>query len=124
MWWGVNPHCFNHVTGDYGFFFQAMPIGPQETRITGQWIVHKDAVEGVDYDLRRLTEVWDATDDQDRLLAENNQRGVNSLAYVPGPYSQVAEELVVRLMDWYCAKARESLQGFESGAAVAGRGST
>jgi Rieske 2Fe-2S family protein len=110
MWWGVNPHCFNHVTGDYAFFFQAMPTGPQETRITGRWIVHKDAVEGVDYDLRRLTEVWDATDIQDCALAENNQRGVNSLAYTPGPYSQVTEDLVLRLTNWYCATAQDFLR--------------
>jgi len=124
MWWGVNPHCFNHVTGDYGFFFQAMPAGPQETLITGKWIVHKDAVEGVDYDLKRLTEVWDATDDQDRLLAENNQRGVSSVAYVPGPYSQVTEELVLRLIDWYCSKARESLESLAAGAAAGGQDRT
>jgi Rieske 2Fe-2S family protein len=110
MWWGVNPHCFNHVTGDYAFFFQAMPTGPQETLVTGRWIVHEDAVEGVDYDLRRLTEVWDATDIQDCALAENNQRGVNSLAYTPGPYSQVTEDLVLRLTNWYCATAREFLR--------------
>jgi glycine betaine catabolism A len=109
MWWGVNPNCFNHVTGDYGFFFQAMPTGPQETIVTGKWIVHKDCVEGVDYDLERLTEVWNATNDQDRMLAENNQRGVNSVAYAPGPYSQVTEDLVLRLMDWYCATAEEFL---------------
>lgn len=110
MWWGVNPHCFNHVTGDYGFFFQAMPLGPQETLITGKWIVHKDAVEGVDYNLQRLTEVWEATDAQDGALAENNQRGVNSLAFEPGPYSQVTEELVLRLMSWYCRTARAFLE--------------
>ena len=110
MWWGVNPHCFNHVTGDYAFFFQAMPIGPLETLITGRWIVHKDAVAGVDYDPQRLTEVWTATDEQDGALAENNQRGVNSIAYVPGPYSQLTEELVLRLTDWYCATAREFLE--------------
>jgi Rieske 2Fe-2S family protein len=109
MWWGVNPHCFNHVVGDYGFLFQAMPLGPQETLITGTWIVHQDAVAGVDYDLKRLTEVWEATDDQDRRLAENNQRGVNNMAYRPGPYSRVTEELVLRLVEFYCAKAREFL---------------
>ena len=109
MWWGVNPHCFNHVVGDYGFSFQAMPLAPQETLITGTWIVHKDAVEGVDYDLKRLIEVWDATDDQDRRLAENNQRGVNNIAFRPGPYSQVTEELVLRLIDFYCARSREFL---------------
>jgi Rieske 2Fe-2S family protein len=110
MWWGVQPNCFNHVTGDYGFFFQAMPTGVQETIVTGKWIVHKDAVEGVDYDLERLTEVWNATNDQDRALAENNQRGVNSIAYAPGPYSQVTEELVLRLMDWYCTTAEAFLR--------------
>ena len=109
MWWGVNPHCFNHVTGDYAFSFQAMPVGPQETLITGRWVVHEDAVAGVDFDLKRLTEVWDATDIEDQRLAENNQRGVNSAAYAPGPYSQVTEALVLRLVSWYCAKAQEFL---------------
>jgi len=103
MWWAVQPNAFNHVVGDYGFFFQAFPTGPQETTVTGKWIVHKDAVEGVDYDLGRLIEVWNATNDQDRSLAENNQRGVNSIAYVPGPYSQVTEQLVLRFVDFYCA---------------------
>jgi glycine betaine catabolism A len=111
MWWGVQPNCFNHVVGDYGFFFQAMPTGPQETTVTGKWIVHRDAVEGVDYDLGRLTEVWNATNDQDRALAENNQRGVNSIAYAPGPYSQVTEQLVLRLIDWYCDSAEAFLRG-------------
>jgi Rieske 2Fe-2S family protein len=35
-----------------------------------------------------MREVWDATNDQDRRLAEENQRGINSIAYQPGPYSQ------------------------------------
>jgi glycine betaine catabolism A len=111
MWWGVQPNGFNHVVGDYGFFFQCWPTGPRKTTVTGKWIVHKDAVEGVDYDLQRLTEVWHATNDQDRMLAENNQRGVNSIAYEPGPYSQVTEQLVLRFIDFYCAAARSYLNG-------------
>lgn len=102
MWWAVQPNGFNHVVGDYGFFFQAMPAGPCETTVKGVWVVHEDAVEGVDYDLARLTEVWRATNDQDRALAENNQRGVESLAYQAGPYSQTSEQLVLRFSDWYC----------------------
>src|SRR3546814_19719504 len=50
-------------------------------------LVHKDAVEGVDYDLKTLTEVWNATNDQDRRLVEQNQLGINSPAYEPGPYA-------------------------------------
>ncbi len=102
MWWAVQPNAFSHVVGDYGFFFQALPTGPCETTVTGKWIVHEDAVEGVDYELARLLTVWNATNDQDRALAENNQRGVKSLAYEPGPYSGISEQLVLRFSDWYC----------------------
>ncbi|MDE2051262.1 MAG: aromatic ring-hydroxylating dioxygenase subunit alpha, partial [Gammaproteobacteria bacterium] len=109
MWWAVQPNGFNHVAGDYGFFFQALPTGPGETTVTGTWIVHEDAVEGVDYDLARLIEVWSATNDQDRALSENNQRGVESLAYVPGPYSQTSEQLTLRFADWYCGAAERYL---------------
>ena len=114
MWWAVQPNGFNHVAGDYGFFFQALPTGPLETTVTGTWIVHKDAVEGVDYDPKRLTEVWSATNDQDRALSENNQRGVESLAYTPGPYSQTSEQLTLRLIDWYCGAAERYLSGVSS----------
>jgi glycine betaine catabolism A len=109
MWWALQPNGFNHVAGDYGFFFQALPTGPLETTVTGTWIVHEDAVEGVDYDLARLAEVWTATNDQDRALSENNQRGVESLAYTPGPYSQTSEQLVLRFTDWYCDAAERYL---------------
>jgi Rieske 2Fe-2S family protein len=111
MWWAVQPHAFNHVVGDYAFSFQAWPTGPGETSATGKWFVHEDAVEGVDYDLERLIEVWTATNEQDRALAENNQQGVKSIAYTPGPYSQVTEQLVLRLIDWYCATAEAYLMG-------------
>ncbi|MGH8289728.1 MAG: aromatic ring-hydroxylating oxygenase subunit alpha [Steroidobacteraceae bacterium] len=109
MWWAVQPNGFNHVVGDYGFFFQALPTGPCETTVTGKWVVHEDAVEGVDYDLARLTEVWSATNDQDRALAENNHRGVESIAYRPGPYSQTSEQLVLRFSDWYCGAIERHL---------------
>ena len=115
MWWAVQPNAFNHVVGDYGFFFQALPLGPGETAVTGTWVVHKDAVEGVDYDLARLIEVWSATNDQDRALVENNQRGVNSLAYIPGPYSGTSEQLVSRFTDWYCAAAEAYLAQCDPG---------
>jgi Rieske 2Fe-2S family protein len=111
MWWAVQPSGFNHVVGDYGFFFQALPTGPRETTVTGKWIVHQDAVEGVDYELGRLTEVWNATNDQDRMLAENNQRGINSIGYTPGPYSRIAEQLVLRFTDWYCAASETFIAG-------------
>lgn len=89
--------------------FSAMPTGPQETVVTSKWLV-KDAMEGVDYHPERLTELWTRTNDQDRQLAENNQRGVNSRGYVPGPYSELAESLVLRFTDWYRARASAHIE--------------
>ena len=107
--WALEPHSFCHALGDYLVMFSAMPTGPQETIVTCKWFVHKDAVEGVDYTVDGLTNFWNETNLQDRDLAENNQRGVNGRGYRPGPYSEEAEQLVVRLVDWYCAKARSYL---------------
>ena len=104
--WSIEPHSFVHATADFLFMFSAMPLTPKETLITTKWLVHKDAVEGVDYDVGRLTEVWTRTNLQDLDLCENNQRGVSSLGYVPGPYSEAAEPLVMRFANWYCAEAR------------------
>lgn len=100
--WAIEPHNFCHVTADNAFMFSAYPVGPLKTRVVAKWLVHRDAIEGVDYDLDRLTHVWTQTNMQDRDLAENNQRGVNSVGYAPGPYSPEAESYVNDFVDWYC----------------------
>jgi glycine betaine catabolism A len=106
--WAVEPNSFCHALPDYAFMFAAIPIAPQETHVVCKWLVHKDAVEGVDYTVDALTDLWTRTNLQDRELAENNQRGVNGLGYVPGPYSSEAEDLVIRFADWYRAAARSA----------------
>lgn len=103
------PHSWNHCMGDHMIVFTVWPIGPQETVVTAKWLVHKDAVEGVDYDVARLREVWDATNDQDRRLAEENQRGINSSAYQPGPYSKTYEFGVINFLDWYSERMLNNL---------------
>ena len=105
----IDPHCFMHATADHVFIFSAMPVSPTETHVFGKWYVHKDAVEGVDYDVDGLIELWTRTNLQDKELAENNQRGVNSPGFVPGPYSPDAESLALRFTDWYCEAARRYL---------------
>lgn len=104
--WALEPHSFCHSTGDFTFMFTCIPIGPKETLVLGKWLVHKDAVEGVDYDLGNLVKLWDVTNMEDRDLCELNQRGVNSPAYRPGPYSEVAESLVERFTSYYVSMAK------------------
>jgi Rieske 2Fe-2S family protein len=45
------PHSWNHCMGDHIIVFTVWPISAQETMVTTKWLVHKDAVEGVDYDV-------------------------------------------------------------------------
>ena len=108
--WALEPHSFCHALGDYVFMFSAMPVGPQQTVVTSKILVSKDAIEGDDFEVDRLAELWTTTNDQDRALAKNNQQGVNSIGYKPGPYSQDAEPLVLRFTDWYCTKARSFVE--------------
>jgi Rieske 2Fe-2S family protein len=110
----IEPHGFVHATADHLFMFIAFPTGPHETVVIAKWLVHKDAVEGVDYKVDDLTHLWNQTNLQDRALAENNQVGVASIGFRPGPYSPEAEALVIRLVDWYCRKARSYVDEMQS----------
>jgi Rieske 2Fe-2S family protein len=107
--WAVEPNSFCHSTSDSTFAFAAMPVAPGETHVVAKWLVHEDAVEGVDYDPVALIDLWTRTNLQDKQLAENNQRGVNSPGYRPGPYSAEAESLTIRFVDWYCQTAQRYL---------------
>lgn len=103
------PGCWNHFLSDHAVVFRVTPIGPMETEVSTKWLVHKDAVEGVDYDLKRLTEVWLATNDEDREVVENNQRGILSPAYEPGPYSPTHEGGNIQFVDWYAGHLIRSI---------------
>jgi phenylpropionate dioxygenase-like ring-hydroxylating dioxygenase large terminal subunit len=100
--WVHFPTTFNHALRDYAILVRMLPIGPQETLVTAKWLVHRDAQEGRDYELSHLTETWIKTNEQDRVLVERNQQGVNSLGYASGPYSEETEAGVINFVEWYC----------------------
>ena len=105
------PTTWNHVLIDHAVTFRVTPLGPNETAVTTKWLVHKDAVEGVDYDLEELTHVWNQTNDQDRRIVEENAWGIRSPAYEPGPYSAVHEEGVMQFVEWYASFIEPRLNG-------------
>ena len=49
------PSSWNHVLGDHAISFRVLPLSPTQTQLTTKWLVHRDAVEGVDYDVAELT---------------------------------------------------------------------
>ncbi len=105
------PSTWNHLMADHAISFRVLPISAEETLVTTKWLVHKDAVEGVDYDLDELTHVWIQTNDQDRQIVEENAVGIRSPAYQPGPYSVEHEGGVMQFLEWYTNTMTPRLRG-------------
>jgi phenylpropionate dioxygenase-like ring-hydroxylating dioxygenase large terminal subunit len=85
---------------DHGVIYQFIPKAVDQTEMEVIWLVHQDAVEGVDYDVDRLTWLWKTTSVEDKKIVEMNQAGVNSRFFEPGPYS-LQETYTARFIDWY-----------------------
>jgi glycine betaine catabolism A len=100
--WTVN--SWHHFLSDHAVISFIIPISPSKTLLRTKWLVHKDAIEGVDYDVERLTEVWKATNDQDAKLVGLAQRGVETTGYSPGPLSRFTELHVNTNINWYISR--------------------
>ena len=107
----TQPNSWHHFMADHAVTFCVLPLDAGRTLLRTTWLVHKDAVEGVDYDPANLTAVWDATNRQDAGLVEMTQAGVDSPAYEPGPYSPHTEGLVEDFSEWYVARMIAGLRG-------------
>jgi Rieske 2Fe-2S family protein len=100
------PNYWNHSSCDHGVTTRLLPAGPRRTKARVLWLVDKDAVEGRDYTLDALLPFWQLTSEQDWKICENQQRGVESSAYRPGPYSPYKEYNVDRFVQWYLGQLR------------------
>ena len=100
----TQPNSWHHFMSDHIVSFSVIPLSAGETLVRTKWLVHKDAKEGIDYNVDNLTAVWRATNDQDRALVEFSQLGATSSAYEPGPYSPFTEGLVEKFCEWYIGR--------------------
>ncbi|MEE3327747.1 MAG: aromatic ring-hydroxylating dioxygenase subunit alpha [Myxococcota bacterium] len=82
----VGPSSFFLAYPDHGVMYLFMPRSVQQTDMDIIWLVDGEAEEGKDYTLEELTWLWKVTSDEDKKIIEQNQQGVNSRYYVPGPY--------------------------------------
>lgn len=104
----LQPNSWFHVVGDHAVTFTALPLAADRTLVRTTWLVHEDAVEGVDYDLATLTDVWHRTNAQDAGLVSRAQAGISDPAYEPGPYSP-SESDVDAFVTWYVERLAEEL---------------
>ncbi len=98
------PNFWGHANCDYAMTTRLLPIGPEFTRVEVSFLVREDAVEGVDYDPDTVAAVWRATSEQDWELCENNHAGIRSVAYEPGPFSNITESSVETFVRWYLSQ--------------------
>lgn len=100
------PNFWLEASSDYCWTMRTTPLEPTRTRVDLAWLVREDAVEGVDYEVERVVAFWKATGEQDWQLCENNQAGVNSSRYQPGPYAP-CESGVETFLLWYLRQLAE-----------------
>ncbi|MCE9616111.1 MAG: aromatic ring-hydroxylating dioxygenase subunit alpha [Lentisphaerae bacterium] len=81
------PNFWSESATDYATTTRVTPVGPAQTEVEITWYVDGGAEPGRDYEVGAVTRVWSATAAQDMALCANNQAGVNSSRYQPGPYS-------------------------------------
>jgi Rieske 2Fe-2S family protein len=95
------PNFWLHASGDHAVSTRLTPSTTTTTLARVDWLVHKDAVEGVDYKLEKLLPFWQCTSEQDWELCTANQLGVESSAYRPGPLSKSKEKGLEKFIQWY-----------------------
>ena len=90
----------DHVVG---YIFT--PISQNQCQCDIYWLVNKDAEEGKDYDKEKLMWLWDVTTYADETIIVNNQKGVNSIKYQSGPYTD-KEQSTRRFIKWYLSELK------------------
>ena len=109
---GVTYISFNYLnylfaSNDHAVLLRFTPISELATEVEATWLVDGDAKEGVDYEPERVSWVWEVTLKQDATITEDNQAGVLSSRYQPGPYSD-QERMNSHFIRWYLDELRKS----------------
>ena len=68
------------------------PVDKNNSKCQIYWLVRGDAQESKDYDVDRLTWLWDVTTQADKTIITNNAKGSHSKYYRPGPFSKMERE--------------------------------
>ena len=86
-----------------GYIFT--PTSQDQCQCDIYWLVNKDAEENKDYDKESLMWLWDVTTYADETIIVNNQKGVNSIKYQSGPYTD-KEQSTRRFIKWYLSELK------------------
>ena len=99
----IGPVTYHLLYSDHAVVYSFLPRAAQRTDMDISWLVRDSAEAGIDYDEGRLTWLWDVTSKADKHIINENQKGVNSRFYEPGPYSTM-EGFAASFLRWYLRK--------------------
>ena len=97
------PLSYAYLCSDHLCTFRFTPVTPEFSEVVLTWHVRADAEEGGGYDLDRLKWMWDVTTVEDTRIIIDNQKGVNSARYAPGPYAPL-EGSSAAFARWYLGR--------------------
>ncbi|WP_373475875.1 aromatic ring-hydroxylating dioxygenase subunit alpha [Sphingorhabdus sp.] len=109
----TQPNSWHHFCCDHVVTFSLTPLAADKTLLRTSWLVHEDAVEGVDYDPDHIAALWRTTNTQDGHFSMLNHQGISTDGYQQGPYA-VEEKLVEYFKDFYVAASLKSLKREEA----------
>ena len=96
----IGPVSFFLIYSDHVMAYRFIPTGVKSCRCDVFWFVRSDAIDAQDYNRDELTWLWDVTTKADETIIEDNQKGIDSRFYKPGPFSQM-EHWTQGFVDWY-----------------------
>lgn len=80
------------LLNDHALLIRIVPESATRTNVQLVWLTAKEAQEGVDYDKKKLTWLWDTTVKQDRTAVQRSQQGFRSQYAQKGIYSDLELE--------------------------------
>lgn len=105
------PNFWVHASCDHAVATRLLPAGPRATKVRSYWLVERNAREDQDYTMEKLLPFWHLTNEQDWEICKWQQKGVDSIGYVPGPLSRQKEYNVDAFIRWYLQQMRSGGSG-------------
>ena len=89
----IMPTIFLSIFPDYVVIHRLCPISPTQTKIICEWLFAPNAQADPNFNPQDAIDFWNMTNKQDWQVCELTQKGVQSKAYTPGPYSELESML-------------------------------
>ncbi|MCB1424141.1 MAG: aromatic ring-hydroxylating dioxygenase subunit alpha [Nitratireductor sp.] len=93
------PSVFIAAHVDYVRIVRLMPLSPERTELTAEWLFRPETLARPDFDLARITDFATLVMEQDGMACELNQRGLRAAPFERGVLMQEEYEVFL-FQDW------------------------